>query len=75
MSDSFWADGREELEKGPREHGQENWREFLHQMNRSRRNLEETTYPEERKRRLKEIERVKVQLSRSKSDDLDQCFL
>ena len=74
MSESFWADGREELEKGLREHGQENRRELLHQMNRSRRNLAETTDPEERKRLLKEFERVKVQLSRSKSDDLDQCF-
>ena len=74
MSDSFWADGREELEKALREHGQENWRELLHQMNRLKRILEETTNPEERKGLLKEIERVEAQLSGSNSDDLDQCL-
>lgn len=74
MSDSFWADGREELEKALREKGQEDWRELLDQMNRLKRLLEETTYPEKRKRLLEEIERVKAQLSRSDSDDLDQCL-
>jgi hypothetical protein len=74
MSDSFWADGREELGKALREQGQENRKELLDQMNQLKRILEETTYPEERERLLKEIDRVKAQLSRSSSDDLDQCL-
>lgn len=72
MTDSFWADGPAELEKALREQGQENWRELLDQMNRLERSLEEATSPEDKKRLLEELERVKTRLSRSDSDDLDQ---